>query len=103
MLWPLLRYIYEILVKKPDVFVIVYLDHILIYTKNWVRGHLKAFGWGLDQLRKNSLLANIKKNRFHKDEICFIDYIVLDKEVQIEDKIIDAIKNGPKLKSREDI
>ena len=35
-------YVNKILVEKLDVFVILYLDNILIYTKNAVKGHVKA-------------------------------------------------------------
>ena len=51
----------KILTKKFDVFIIVYLDDILIYAKNKGQGHVKAIQWVLDPLRKNSLFANLKK------------------------------------------
>ena len=35
-------YINKIFAEKLDVFVIVYLDDILIYTKNEVEGHVQA-------------------------------------------------------------
>ena len=35
-------YINKILTKKLDVFVIVYLDDILIYTKDEVQGYVEA-------------------------------------------------------------
>ena len=35
-------YINNILAKKLDVFVIVYLDNILIYTKDEAQGHVKT-------------------------------------------------------------
>ena len=36
------RYVNKILAEKLDVFVIVYLDDILIYTENAGQGHVKA-------------------------------------------------------------
>lgn len=36
------KYINKILVEKLDVFVIVYLDNIVIYTKNKENGYIKA-------------------------------------------------------------
>ena len=36
------RYVNKILAEKLDVFVIVYLDDILIYTKNAGQGHVEA-------------------------------------------------------------
>ncbi len=58
-------YINKILAEKLDVFVIVYLDDILIYTESEGEEHVQAVRWVLDQLRKHSLYANLKKCRFH--------------------------------------
>ena len=62
-------YINKILAKKLDIFIIVYLDDILIYTKAQGRRHVKAMQWVLDILRKNGLFANLKKCRFYKNEV----------------------------------
>ena len=69
-------YINKILAKKFDIFVIVYLDDILIYTKNLGQSHVEAVRWVLDVLRRHGLFANLKKYQFHKDEVCFLGYIV---------------------------
>ena len=58
-------YINKILAKKPDVFVIVYLDNILIYTENKAQDHMEAVRWVLDLLKKIVFLL-IWKN------VCFI-------------------------------
>ncbi len=58
-------YINKILVEKLDVFVIMYLDDILIYTESEGKKHVQAIQWMLDQLQKHSLYANLKKCRFH--------------------------------------
>ena len=58
-------YINRILAKKLNVFVIVYLDNILIYTKNEDQGHVQAVRWVLDLLKKNGLFTNLKKCWFH--------------------------------------
>ena len=52
-------YINKILAKKLDIFVIIYLDNILIYVKDPGQSHVKAVHWILDQLRKYSLFANL--------------------------------------------
>ena len=54
-------YINKILAEKLDIFVIVYLDDILIYTEDQGWGHVEAVQWVLDMLRKNGLFANLKK------------------------------------------
>ena len=70
-------YINKILAEKLDIFVIVYLDNIFIYTKDPGQGHIEAVRWMLDVLRRHGLFANLKKCRFYKDEVRFLGYIVL--------------------------
>ena len=43
-------YINKVFMKKPDNFVIVYLDNILIYTKNASESYIEAVYKVLDQL-----------------------------------------------------
>ena len=59
------EYINKILAEKLDIFVIIYLDDILIYTKNPSQLHIEAVRWVLDQFRKYLLCANLKKCCFH--------------------------------------
>ena len=60
-------YVNKILAEMLDIFVIVYLDDILIYTEDPDQPHIKAVRWLLDQLRNYSLFANLKKCRFYQD------------------------------------
>ena len=62
-------YINKILDKKLAVFVIVYLDDILIYTKNIGQAYINAVCWVMNELKKYGLFANLKKCLFHKDKI----------------------------------
>lgn len=54
-------YINKILVKKLNVFIIMYLNYIFIFNKDLSQGHVEAVQWILDFLRKNGLFANLKK------------------------------------------
>ena len=74
-------YINKILAEKLDVFIIVYLDDILNYTKDESQDHVKAMQWVLDLLEKNRLFANLKKCRFHQDKVRFLEYVVSAKTV----------------------
>ena len=85
-------YINKILAKKLDIFVIVYLDDILIYTEDDGDGHVVAVRWVLEQLRKFPLYANLKMCQFHQDEVRFVGYVVSSKSIHIEDKRIEAVK-----------
>ena len=96
-------YINKILAEKLDIFVIVYLDDIFIYTEDQGQDHVEAVRWVLDLLRKNGLFANLKKCRFHKDEVRFLGYVVSSQGIRIEDKRIEAVRNWPEPKSVRDI
>ena len=96
-------YINKILVDKLDVFVIVYLDDILIYTESEGKEHIQAVQWVLDQLRKHSLYANLKKCHFHQDEVRFLGYIVSHQGIRMEEERIKAVHDWPKPQSVRDI
>ena len=59
------KYINKILAEKLDIFVIVYLDDILIYTEDQGQPHVKVVQWILNQLQKYFFFANLKKCYFH--------------------------------------
>ena len=58
-------YVNKILAEKYNIFVIVYLNDILIYNKDPGQPHVKTVRWILDQLREYSFVANQKKCRFY--------------------------------------
>ena len=70
-------YVKKILAEKLDIFVMVYLDDILIYTGDPGEPQIEAVCWVLDQLWKYFFFANLKKSCFHQDEVCFLGYVVL--------------------------
>ena len=59
------RFINKILIEKFDIFVIVYVDNIPIYTNDDRDGHIAAIQWVLEQLKKFLLFTNLKKCQFH--------------------------------------
>ena len=96
-------YINNTLAEKLNVFVIVYLDDIFIYTKDEGQDHMEAVQLVLDLLRKNGVFANLKNCRFHQDKVRCLGYVVSAQGVQIENEKIEAGKNWPKPKSIRDI
>ena len=91
-------YINKIIAEKLDVFVIVYLDNILIYIEDPGQPYVEAICWVPDQLRKYFLLANLKKYCFHQDEIRFLGYIMSSKSISIKAERIEVVKKWPKPK-----
>ena len=97
------NYINKILAEKLDVFVIVYLDDILIYTKNKGKEHAEPVQQVLEQLQKYLLYANLKKCQFHQEEMRFLGYIVSHQGSQIKEKQIKAVYDWLELQSIRDI
>ena len=91
-------YINKILAEKLNILIIVYLDDILIYTDD-DKAYVAAVQLVLEQLKKFSLFANLKKCRFHQKEDWFLGYVVFSKNIRIEDKRIEAIKQWPEPQS----
>ena len=85
-------YINKIFTEKLDIFVIVYLDDILIYTADERDGHVAAVRWVLKQLRKFSLYTNLKKCQFHQNEVWFLGYMMSSKGIYMKDERIEAVK-----------
>ena len=91
-------YIKKILAEKLDIFVIVYLDDILIYTEDPGQPHVDAVHWVLEQLRKHGFFANLKKCRFHQDEVRFLEFVISAERISMEEERIEAVKAWPEPK-----
>ncbi len=96
-------YINKILAEKLDIFVIVYLDDILINNEVPGQPHLDAVRWVLEQLRKHDLLANLKKCYFHQDEVRFLGFVMSSQGIRMEEEKIKAVKAWAEPKSVRDI
>lgn len=70
-------YVNKVLAKRLDIFVIVYLNDILIYTKDLRQGHINEIQWILEVLKRYDFYTNFKKCRFYKNEIRFLTYTIL--------------------------
>ena len=86
-------YINKILAKKLNVFIIVYWDDILIYTKDLSQFHIKIVCEVLDQFRKYFFLANLKKYCFYQDKVYFLEYMVSSKDISMKAIKIKGVKD----------
>ena len=91
-------YVNKILVEKLDIFLIVYLDDLLIYIKDLSKDHVKVVLWVLEVLRKCGLYANLKKCHFHQDKVRFISFVISTNGIRMEKEKIDAVKKWRKSK-----
>ncbi len=56
----------------------------------------------LKQLQKHLLYTNMKKSRFHQEEVRFLGYIVFYQGIQMEEDRIKAIRDWPEPQSVDD-
>ena len=82
---------------------IVYLDNILVYTDDLGQPHVDTVDWILEQFRMHGLFANLKKFRFHQDEIPYLGFVVSAQSISMEEERIEAFKAWPETKSISDI
>ncbi len=89
-----MRLMNSIFHKYLDEFLIIYLDDILIYSKN-ANEHLNHIKLALQLLRDNHLYVNKDKCEFGVDKIEFIGHIVTSNGIQVDENKVIVIKNWP--------
>ena len=86
------------LYKYLDIFILVYLDNILIYTSSTKEEHAKKVRLVLDKLEKYNLLLNLKKYEFYITKTKYLEYIISKDRVRIDLASIKAIVDKSTLK-----
>ena len=81
----------EILKEYIGEFVIVYLDDIMIYSKNFEE-HMRHIDKVLDKLKENNMIVKLKKCQFGKRNIEFLGHIVGRDGLKPDEKKIEKIK-----------
>ena len=85
-----------------DKFIVVYLDDILIFSRN-LDEHWQHLGWALDQLRKAKLYGRLHKCEFLKDQVEYLGFEVSSKGIQASPGKVKTIIEWPRLKSVHDV
>ncbi|KAM0722089.1 hypothetical protein Q7P37_003015 [Cladosporium fusiforme] len=88
-------YINNILRKYLDVFVVVYLDDILVYSKTY-EDHVQQVRKVLQALKDANMRIKPEKTEFHRTEVKFLGYIVSREGLKMDQKKIEAVTSWPK-------
>jgi len=83
----------KILREFLDHGVVVYLDHILIYSAN-MADPVRLVQKVLDQVEQHDLAVSLKKSVFHQEEVKFLGYIVKTSGVTMSDRKVKSVQNG---------
>ncbi|GBC54530.2 retroviral-like aspartic protease 1 [Rhizophagus irregularis DAOM 181602=DAOM 197198] len=75
-----------------DKFMNVYIDDIIIYSKNW-NEHLQHIKIVLEELRKANMMLKLKKCEWAKKNVEYLGHIVGTDGLKPDDKKIEKIKN----------
>jgi hypothetical protein len=85
-----------------DIFVIAYLDDILVYSEN-MEDHVEHVRTVLRCLDQFNLRLKPEKCEFHKDEVAFLGYIVGANGVRMSEDKIKVVKEWPQPKTVKEI
>jgi hypothetical protein len=78
-----MRLMDDILQPFTNYFIVVYLDDILIFSKNCVE-HLQHIQPVLHTLRQHKLYANLEKGSFDMNRVQYLGYIVDEHGVHLD-------------------
>ena len=96
------RFLNTIFADLLDVFVIIYLDDILIFSLN-EEDHVKHVSEVLRRLRKHNLIANGKKCVFHTDSVEYLGHIIGPGGLRMDPGKVKIIQDWPEPKKVKDI
>ena len=83
--------------------VVVYLDDIVVYTKESLEQHIKDVEEVLKLIQKATLQIKIKKCVFFQEEIHFLGYKISQHGIAIDPEKLEAMKNLPTPKNLRDV
>ena len=84
----------NILAKYFDIFAVIYLDDIFIYSKI-LEKYIRYIKTVFDKLRSSKLLLGKKKYEFHKHEVDFLGFIVEKNGIKMDLEKMQKIQEWP--------
>lgn len=83
-------------------FVFVYLDDILVYSKD-LQEHRQHVRQVLERLYKNRLFVKAEKCEFHAATVSFLGYIISPGEIKMDPAKVAAVKEWPQPETRKQL
>ena len=96
------RIVNEQLHEYLDIFVVAYLDNILIFSKSESE-HIEHIRRVLKKLKGAGILLKPEKYEFHKEELEFLGFIVGRNSIRINPKKVEAVLEWPTPQSVKEI
>ncbi|KAK6218056.1 reverse transcriptase domain protein [Colletotrichum tabaci] len=92
----------HVLREYLDVFVVVYLDDILIFSPT-LEIHKEHVHKVLQKLQEAKLLVEPEKSVFHSQRVDYLGFTITPGEIRMDDKKIAAVKDWPRPQNVKDI
>ena len=86
-----------------DIFVIAYLDNILVYIKSTLKEHAKAVKNVLKALQQADMRLRPDKCEFHKKEVKFLKSIITTERIRMDQKKVKAVTEWPEPKNLKEV
>jgi len=96
------RFVNEIFADLLDVYVLVYLDNILIFSDNMV-DHKKHVKEVLQRLQEHGLIVNGDKCCFHSDSVEYLGYIIGSGSLRMDSAKVQVVQDWPEPKKVKDV
>ena len=75
-----------------DQFIIVFIDDILVYSKN-IEEHERYLRIVFQTLRKEKLFVKLNKYEFWLDSVVFLGHVISKEGISVDPKKIEAVVN----------
>ena len=95
-------FIFSVLEEFLDIFIVVYLDDILVFSKT-MKEHVEHNKKVLQKLREAKVTLKLKKYKFHVQEVGFLGYVISYKGFSMKEEKVRSILEWPTPKNIKEV